>query len=189
VIGSRRVDVDPAFLAAYVGKYAPPGIESPAPGEWVSVLPYGSSLMMVFPDWHRYELFPQSETSFFVISWNKMSERFEVRFEVEFGLDEATNRVLYMNWVFGPGDSVRNSRLAPDSFVPYIPSAEPPTSTTLAPTTTPVAPATTAASTTTPARPTDNDAGFPWAWLALPAALVAAAAGWALGRRKQADRP
>jgi hypothetical protein len=200
VIRSRRADVDPAFLAAYVGEYAPPGIESPAPGEWVSVLPNGSSLMMVFPDWHRYELFPQSETSFFVVTWNKMSERFEVQFEVEFGLDEATGRVLYMDWVFGPGDSVRNSRLSPDSFVPYVPPAEPPptttsatTATTAVPTTT-VAPTTTAASitttpsTTTAARPAD-DTGFPWVWMALPTAVVAAAAGWALGRRKRAHRP
>jgi hypothetical protein len=156
--------------------------------------------MMVFPDWHRYELFPQSETSFFVVTWNRMSERFEVQFEVEFGLDEATGRVLYMDWVFGPGDSVRNSRLSPDSFVPYVPPAEPPptttsatTTTTAVPTTT-VAPTTTAApttttpSTTTAARPAD-DTGFPWVWMALPTAVVAAAAGWALGRRKRADRP
>jgi hypothetical protein len=197
VIRSHRVEVDPAFLAAYVGEYAPPGTEPPAPGAWVSVAPYGSSLMMVFPDAHRYQLFPQSETSFFVVTWNRMSERFQVQFEVEFGLDEATGRVLYMDWVFGPGDSVRNTRLGPDSFVPYIPPAEPPATTTLAPTTT-VALTTTAAPTTTTAptttvpavvpQSTDTDAGFPWAWLALPAALLAAAAGWALGRRREAHR-
>jgi len=53
VIGSRRVDVDPEFLAAYVGEYAPPADEPPGPGERVSVVPHSTSLMMVFPDWHR----------------------------------------------------------------------------------------------------------------------------------------
>jgi hypothetical protein len=186
VIQSRRVEVDPAFLAAYVGEYAPPGTEPPAPGQWVSVLPYGTSLMMIFPDAHRYELFPQSETGFFVVTWNKMNERFQVQFEIEFGLDETTGRVLYMDWVFSPGDSVRNNRLGPDSFAPYIPLAEPPPTTTVAPTTTTAAPTTTMPSAMP--QPADTDAGFPWAWMILPAALLAAAAGWAIGRQRRPTR-
>jgi|GEM_PF-1020661 len=182
LIGSRRVEVDPAFLAAYVGDYAPPGVEAPGPGDVVRVVPYGGSLMMLFPDWHRYELFPQSENSFFVVAWDRMNERFQVRFEVEFGLDEATGQVLHMDWVFGPGDSVRNSRLSPDGFVPYLPPTEPP------PTTTTAAPTTTAMPTTTvPPQPSDADGGFPWVWMTLPAALLAGAAGWALGRRRRVD--
>jgi hypothetical protein len=126
VIRSRRVEVDPALLAAYVGEYAPPESGPRAPGEWVSVVPYGTSLMMIFPDSHRYELMPQSPTSFFVVTWNKMKDRFHVQFDVDFGVDEATGRVQYMDFVFGPGDAyVRNDRLNLESFVPYIPSPMP----------------------------------------------------------------
>jgi len=120
-IHSRRVEVDPGFLWAYVGEYAPPESGTRAPGEWVSVVPYGASLMMVFPDSHRYELFPQSETSFFVVTWDKMDERFEAGFDVNFGVDPGTGRILHMDFVFGPGDDyVRNDQLNLDSFVPYV---------------------------------------------------------------------
>jgi hypothetical protein len=205
LIRSRRVEIDPAFLAAYVGEYAPSDSGPVVPGAWLSVAPYGNSLMMIFPDAHRYELFPQSETSFFVVTWNKMNERFQVQFEVEFGLDEATGRVTYMDFVFGPADSVRNDRLGNDSFVPYVPEAVP-TSTTTAPPTTTTAPTTTLpvtttvpatttsvpATTTSPStmpQPAGTDAGFPWAWMILPAALLAAGVGWAVGRQRAGGRP
>ncbi len=202
LIRSRRVEVDPAFLAAYVGEYAPDGSAPRAPGEWVSVVPYGTSLMMVFPDSHRYELFPQSETSFFVVTWNKTNEHFQVQFEVEFGVDEATGRVLYMDFVFGPGDNyVRNDRLNLESFVPYIPAPAPtatprPSRTPLpSPTPQPTATAeprpalsaTSIAATPPPLVPA-ADAGFPWGWMILPAALLAGAAGWAVLRRRRSGR-
>ena len=168
IIQSRRVEVDPAFLGAYVGEYAPDGSEPRAPGEWVSVVAYGTSLMMIFPDSHRYELFPQSETSFFVVTWNKSSWRFQVQFEVEFGLDEATGQVLYMDWVFGPGDNyVRNDRLNLDSFVPYIPT--PPPTSTPRPTVTPQ-PTATAEPTSAPPEPAPT-LGFPWGWAIAPVAV------------------
>ncbi len=206
VIQSRRVEVNPEFLSAYVGEYAPPQSEPRAPGEWVSVVPYGTSLMMIFPDYHRYELIPQSETSFFVVTWNKMNERFQVQFEVEFGLEETTGRVLNMDFVFGPGgDIVRNDRLNPDSFVPYIPTpmpsptprltdthqpaAEPtqtpqPTDTTEP---TPVLSATSLAVTPPPSAPV-SDSGFPWGWMILPVALLAAAACWVIIRQRRVTR-
>lgn len=198
VIHSRRVEVDPAFLAAYVGEYAPPESEPRAPGEWVSVVPYGTSLMMIFPDAHRYELFPQSETSFFVVTWDKLHERFQVQFEVDFGVDEATRRVLYMDFVFDvAGNYVRNDRLGLASYVPDIPTAVPsptpePTA-TAQPTATPEPVATAepapAPPTTSPAAaPPAPDAGFPWNWALLPAALLAAAAGWAVIRRRRSTR-
>ena len=202
VIRSRRVEVDPAFLAAYVGEYAPPESGPRAPGEWVSVVPYGTSLMMIFPDAHRYELFPQSETSFFVVTWNKMNERFQVQFEVNFGVDEATGQVLYMDFVFGPGDDyVRNDRLNLESYVPYIPTPVPtatsrPTraplpSPTPQPTATaeptPALSATSLAVTPPPPVPAP-DAGFPWGWTILPVALLAAAAGWAVIRQRRSTR-
>ena len=198
LIRSRRVEIDPAFLGAYVGEYAPPDSGPPVPGAWVSVIPYGTSLMMTFPDAHRYELIPQSETGFFVVTWNKMNERFQVQFEVEFGLDEATGQVMHMDFVFGPADSVRNDRLGNDSFVPYVPEAVP-ASTSTAPPTTTTAPATSLpvtttvpATTTSPSAlppPSGTDAGFPWAWMILPAALLAAGAGWAAGRQRAGGRP
>jgi hypothetical protein len=199
LVSSRRVDIDPAFLGAYVGEYAPPTGEPPLPGEWVSVVPYGTSLMMVFPDSHRYELLPQSETSFFVVTWNRMNERFQVQFEVEFGLEEATGRVTNMDFVFSPGDRVRNDRLGNDSYVPYVP-VTPTSTTTVAPTTTATSATTAVATTsTTSAAPTttaphalpppsDTGHGFPWAWMILPAALLAAAGGWAVGRWRGASR-
>ena len=167
LIRFRRAEVDPAFLAAYVGEYASPESTPRAPGEWVSVVPYGASLMMVFPDSHRYELFPRSETRFFVVTWNKANERFQVQFDVNFGLDEATGRVLHMDFVFGSGDNyVRNDRLGLESFVPYIPTPVP---------------------SPTP-QPTATDAGFPWGWTILPVALLAAAAGWAVIRQRRSTR-
>jgi hypothetical protein len=193
LIQSRRVEVDPAFLAAYVGDYAPPE-SGQAPGGGVSVIPNGTSLMMVFPDAHRYELFPQSETSFFVVSWNRLNERFHVRFEVEFGLDEATGRVLHMDFVFGPRDSVRNDRLSPESFLPYVPTAgsSTTTGTTAATTTSTVAPSTTnPAAADLPA----SGGGFPWVWILAPLAIAAGAAAWLVGRawspagRKESQRP
>jgi hypothetical protein len=172
----QRVEIDPAFLAAYVGEYAPPESGPRAPGEWVSVVPYGTSLMMIFPDSHRYELFPKSETSFFVVTWNKQYERFQEQFEVKFGVDEATGRVLYMDFVFGSGDDyVRNDRLGLESFVPYIPvpsTKSQPTATSLA--VTPPSPA--------------PDSGFPWGWMILPIALLAAAAGLVVIRRRRSTR-
>jgi hypothetical protein len=168
VIRYRRAEVDPAFLAAYVGQYAPPESASRAPGEWVSVVPYGRSLVMVFADAHRYELFPRNETRFFVVTWNKMDERFQVQFDVEFGLDEATGQVLYMDFVFGPGDAyVRNDRLGLKSFVPYIPTPVPsPTPPSMAP-----------------------DAGFSWGWMILPGVLLVAGAGWVVLRQRRPARP
>jgi len=202
LIRFRRVEVDPAFLAAYVGEYAPPGSAPSAPGEWVSVVPYGTSLMMIFPDSHRYELFPQSETSFFVVTWNKMNERFQVQFEVNFGVDDATGRVLYMDFVFSPGDYVRNDRLGIASYVPYIPRpvptatsrptpAPPPTDTvepTQAPSATvePTQASSTAPLVVTPTLPAPaSDAGFPWGWAILPVAFLAAMVGWMVIRRNR----
>jgi hypothetical protein len=208
VIRSRRVEVDPAFLAAYVGEYAPPGSAPPAPGEWVSVVPYGASLMMIFPDSHRYELFPQSETSFFVVTWNKANQRFQVQFDVDFGVDDATGRVLYMDFVFGPGDNyARNDRLGLESYVPYTPTPVPtatsrptrvllpsptsqPTATaepTAAAEPTPASSATPLAVTPPPPIPAP-DAGFPWGWTILPVALLAAAAGWVAIRQRRSTR-
>ncbi|MEW5870746.1 MAG: hypothetical protein AB1894_15845 [Chloroflexota bacterium] len=197
VIRSRRVEIDPALLAAYVGEYAPPESGPRAPGEWVSVTPYGASLLLTFPDSHRYELFPQSETSFFVVTWNKMDGRFQVQFTVNFGIDEATGQVLYMDFVFGPGeDYVRNERLNLAAYVPYIPSPATATPTptptpTLTPTNVPpptaaptltltnVPPATAAPPLVTPAQAAPGaQAGRPWGWALLPAALLAAALGW-----------
>jgi hypothetical protein len=129
--------------------------------------------MMIFPDSHRYELFPRSETRFFVVTWNKMNERFQVQFAVNFGVDEATGLVLYMDFVFGPGHNyVRNERLGLKSFVPYIP--------------TPVSSATSLAATPSPPVPAP-DAGFPWGWTILPVALLAAA-GWAVVRQRRSTR-
>ena len=207
VIRSRRVEVDPAFLAAYVGEYAPPGSAPRAPGEWVSVVPYGTSLMMIFPDSHRYELFPQSETSFFVVTWNKMNERFQVQFDVDFGVDEATGRVLYMDFVFGPGDNyVRNDRLGLESFVPYIPTPVPtatsrPPERPCPPRRPNLRPRPSLPPRPSPRRPYPPrrcgypaspvpapDAGFPWGWTILPVALLAAAAGWAVIRQRRSTR-
>jgi len=197
VIRSRRVEVDPAILAAYVGEYAPNGSAPRAPGEWVSVVPYGTSLMMVFPDSHRYELFPQSETSFFVVTWNKSNTRFEVQFDVDFGVDDATGRIQYMDFVFGPGDNyVRNDRLNLESFLPYAPESAP--TATLRATKAPL-PAATAEPTpassftlveATPVPPVPRpDPNFPWGWTILPAAILAAAAAWAvIGHRRSTER-
>ena len=208
LVRSRRVDVNPAFLAAYVGEYAPDGSAPRAPGEWVSVVLYGTSLMMVFPDHHRYVLYPQSEASFFVVTWHKTNLRYEVPFSVDFGVAEATRRVLYMDFVFGPGnDYVRNDRLNPDSFVPYMPRPAPtdtpwPTRTPRpSPTPQPSAtaepiptveptPALSAESlvVTPPSSVPVSDTGFPWDWMILLAALLAAAAGWAVIRKRQSSR-
>jgi hypothetical protein len=205
LIRSRRVEVDPAILAAYVGEYGPTGI---APGEGVSVVPYGTSLMMLFPDSHRYELFPQSETSFFVVTWDQMDDRFRVQFDVDFGLDETTGQVLYMDFVFGPGDQyVRNDRLGPVSYVPHNPTppptassqptstprptataqptSTPPPSATVQPTQAPLATLLVATPTVAPPAP---EPGFPWGWVIPPWALLAVVVGWLAIRQRQSAR-
>ena len=197
VVQSQRVELDPAFLAAYVGEYAPYEQGPRAPGEWVSVVPYGTSLMMIFPDTHRYELFPRGETSFYVVTWDKMSESFQVQFDVEFGLDEATGQVLYMDWVFGPGEGnyVRNDRLNLDSYVPYLPAPAPtatPTPTRTPPPTATVAPTRAPSAVPLVATPTlpaaTLQAGISWGWAIIPVAILAASLGWLAGRRRPSNR-
>jgi hypothetical protein len=196
VVRSRRVEVDPAFLGAYVGEYAPPQSEPRAPGEWVSVIPYGTSLMMIFPDFHRYELFPRSETSFFVVTWDKQYERFQVQFDVNFGLDEATGQVLYMDFVFDPrGTYVRNDRLGIESFVPYIPApaTSPPSSPTATteptPTAEPAPSLSDTSPTATPPTPVQEPvSSFPWGWAILLIMFLAAAAGWLIIRERRSPR-
>ena len=197
VVQSQRVAVDPAFLAAYVGEYAPYESGPRKPGEWVSVVPYGTSLMMIFPDSHRYELFPRGETSFFVVTWDKMSESFQVQFDVEFGLDDATGQVLYMDWVFGPGEGnyVRNDRLNLASYLPYVPEPLPAATLTITPTLSPtvtVVPTRTPSAAplvTTPTLPAPVvEAGYPWGWVILPVVILAAAVGWLVGRRRPSNR-
>jgi hypothetical protein len=181
VIRSRLKEINPAFLAAYVGYYELP---EDVPDNWVRVERYGDSLMMYYADAHRYELFPQSETSFFTITWSRGNARFEVRFDIKFGVD-AAGRVTHMDLVFGSGDDyLRFNRAGVESFVPYIPTPIPtatrrpavnPTST---PSATPVV-----AATASPA-PTPSP-GFRWGWVIVLAVLLAVAAGWAImqGRR------
>jgi hypothetical protein len=84
--------------------------------------------------------------------------------------------VLYMDFVFGPGDNyVRNDRLGLEAFVPYMPTPAPAlTAISLAATPSPPAPA--------------PDSGFPWIWTILAAALLAAAVGWAVIRRRRSTR-
>ena len=197
VVQSQRADVDPAFLAAYVGEYAPYEEGPRSPGEWVSVYQYGTSLMMISPDSHRYELIPRDETSFYVVTWDKMSESFQVQFDVEFGFDKATGQVLYMDWVFGPGESgyVRNDRLNLASFLPYVPAPVPAATLTSTPTPLPtatVAPTRTPSATPLLATPTlmapASDAGFSWGWLILPVVIIAAVLGWLVGRRRPSNR-
>ena len=114
-----------------------------------------------------------------------------MQFEVDFGFDEATGRVLTMDWVFGPGDDyVRNDRLNLDSFVPYVPTPVPaaaPQPTSTPPPTAAVEPARTPSPTPPVATPTlpapASEAGFPWGWAILPVALLAATVGWVAGRR------
>jgi len=213
LIRSRLAEVDPAFLAAYAGDYElPEGWGEP--GDRITVVPHGTSLMMIFPDSHRYELFPQGETSFFAILW--AGERFEIPFDVDFGLD-AAGRILYLETRFGKDDYARHDRLGPESFVPYVPTPAPtatprPTMTprpTAAAVPTPV-PTATSRSTTTPqptatAEPTPTPSvtpvaatpaplvpapppGFPWNWAIVPAALLVAAAGWVAIRRRRSAR-
>jgi hypothetical protein len=186
LIQSQRTAVAPAFLAAYAGEYELPEGWG-APGDRTHVVEHGASLMLVFPDAHRYELFPRSETRFFAVVWN--GSDFEVRFDANFGLD-AGGRILYLELVYG-GDNVRLDRLGAESHVPYVPTAIPtatrrPTA-TLTPTATPRPTATaepTAAAEPTPvpsavpAAPVPkSDPAFPWGWLIVPAVLLAVAAG------------
>jgi len=191
LIQSRLAEVDPAFLAAYVGDYELPE-KWGGPDEWISVVPHGASLLMIFPDSHRYELFPQGETSFFTVLWRETA--FQVGFDVNFGVDPA-GRVLYLEAVFGADDSVRHDRLGPDSFVPYMPTpartSTPPPTTTPPPTATaeptPAPSAAPTAATPVPLVPAPSP-GFPWGWAILPVVLLAALGGWVAIRRRRSAR-
>ena len=175
VIRSRRKEIDPAFLAAYTGYYELP---EDVPDNWVHVERYGDSLMMSYADAHGYELFPQSETSFFAVTWAKDKLRFQVRFDVKFGVD-AAGQVTYMDLVFGAGTNnyLRFNRTGAASFVPYISTPIPTAGPSAAPA---------AAVTTTPAPASSS--GFQWGWAIALAAFLAVAAGCAviLYRRRSA---
>jgi hypothetical protein len=193
LILSRLAAVDPAFLAAYVGDYELPEGWG-APGERIQMVEHGVSLMMVFPDAHRYELFPQGATSFFAVTWGNTD--FEVRFDANFGVD-ADGRVRYLQLDYG-GGGVRINRLGAASYVPYVPTPVP-TATrrptvTPSPTSTPkpsATPSPTATAEPTPA-PTampaaaapESRPGFPWGWVVVPAALLAVAGGLVFLRRR-----
>ena len=189
---------EPAVLAAYAGDYElPEGREVPeglwAPDGRITVVPHGASLMMIRPDSHRNELFPQGDTSFFAITW--AGRRYKVWFDANFGVD-AAGRVLYLELVYDGDSVVRYDRLDPESFVqdvatpvPTVPARPTPTpwptataEPTPAPSVTPVA------ATPTSAAPA-ADSGSSWGWVIVPVALLAAAAGWvAIRRRRSAWR-
>jgi len=194
LILSRLVAVDPAFLAAYVGDYELPEGWG-APGDQIHMVAHGTSLMMVFPDWHRYELFPQGETSFFAVTWGETD--YEVRFDANFAID-ADGRVRSLELVYG-GNNVRVNRLGPESYVPYmptpVPTATPRPTATPSPTATPRPTATaeptatavpTPAPSPVPAVPApEPHPGFPWGWVIVPVALLAVAAAWYAFRRRR----
>jgi hypothetical protein len=186
LIQARRAEVDPAFLAAYAGEYEVPA-EWGTPDDVIHVVPHGGSLMMVYPDAHRYELFPQGETSFFVLTWR--DTRFQALFDVNFGVD-AAGRVLHLEIVADGDVFARHDRLGPASFVPYVPTPVPPATAPPTPAAATVTPAPTTAATaaTLPLVEPAPAPGFPWGWLIVPAALLAAAAGWWALRRRRAGR-
>ncbi len=183
LIESRLVEVDPAVLAAYVGDYEAPE-EWAGPDQRISVVRHSDSLMMSRPDSHRNELFPQSETSFFAITW--AGKPYEVWFDASFGVGP-DGRVLYLELDYGDGQTTRHNRLSAervlrDVATPVPTSTPRPTSTadpTAQPTPEPSA-------TPVPSLPAAN-AGLRWDWAILPVALLAAA-GWVAVRRRHAAR-
>jgi len=197
LIRSRLVEVDPAVLAAYVGDYGMPEGWG-APDDRITVVPHGASLMMIRPDSHRNELFPQSETSFFAITW--AGTPYEVWFDANFGVD-AAGRVLYLELVYGEDNVVRHDRLGPESLVQGVATPVPtavarPTTTTVPTSTTrltamaeptPAPSVTPVAATPAPPVPAQNP-GFPWGRAIVPVALLAAAASWVAIRRRWSAR-
>ena len=198
MIGSRLAEVGPAVLAAYAGGYELPQDSEVPDGLWapdgrITVVPHGASLVMIRPDSHRNELFPQSETCFFAVTW--AGRGYKVWFDADFGVDD-TGRVLYLELLYGGDHVVRYDRVDPeapveDDAMPVPTVAALPTWTscpaataepTPAPSVTPVV--------CTPTSPAPAaDAGSSWGGAIVPAALLVAAAGWvAIGRRRTAWR-
>jgi hypothetical protein len=197
LIQSRLAEVDAAVLAACVGEYEM-AEGSGWPDDRITVVPHGDSLMLVFPSYHRAELFPQGGTSFFAVTW--AGREYEVRFDANFGVD-AGGRVQYLELVYPEGAVTRHRRLDREPAVQEAATPLPvatvrPTATarpvaeataTSGPTTTPRPTATaepTAAPTVTPVEATPAP-GFPWGWAIVPVALLAAAAGWVAMRRRR----
>jgi hypothetical protein len=197
LIQSRLAEVDPALLAACVGEYELPE-GSGWPDDRISVVPHGDSLMLVFPSYHRAELFPQGEASFFAVTW--AGRDYEVRFDARFGVD-AAGRVQYVELVYPGGSVTRHRRLGSEPLVqdaatPVATATLRPTATsqptaeataTFGPTATPRPTATsgpTAAPSVTPVAALPNP-GFRWGRAMVPVALLAAAAGWMAMRRRR----
>jgi hypothetical protein len=185
LIESRLVEVEPAVLAAYVGDYEAPE-EWAGPDQWIHVVPHGDTLMMIRPDSHRNELFPQSETSFFAITW--AGKPYEVWFDANFGVD-ADGQVLYLELDYGDGQMTRHKRLDAEQVVQDV--ATPAPTDTPVPTHTPrptaTAERTPVPATAVPPMPGANP-GFQWGWAIPPVALLAAAAGWLVIRRRRSAR-
>jgi hypothetical protein len=113
-------DLAPEILQAYAGEYEMPE-EWGAPAQSLSVIAGERSLLLRFPDYRQYELFPASASDFFHVAFQDSD--FAVAYEVRFGLDE-DRRVEYLELVFG-SEPVRMERLGPGSFVPEVPTPEP----------------------------------------------------------------
>jgi hypothetical protein len=108
-------DLDPEILQAYAGEYETPE-EWGALGQSLSVIAGERSLLLRFPDYRQYELFPASASDFFHAAFQDSD--FAVAYEARFGLDEE-RRVAYLELVFG-SEVIRMDRLGPGSFVPKV---------------------------------------------------------------------
>jgi hypothetical protein len=207
LITSRSVpDLDPEILQAYAGEY---GILEGwgGPDQPLTVIAQERSLLLRLPGYLQVELFPESPTEFFHVTF--WGPEVGIGVQARFGLDEE-GRVVDLEFLYGL-EAIRMDRLGPASFVPEVATPEPtatatqrptvpatvrPTATLAAMPTATTAPPVTAGelalaaptvpvveTVATPGEP-DEGAGFPWAWLVV-LVVVGVGAGWVVVRRRQ----
>lgn len=104
-------------LAAYAGEYEMLDGWGEV-DETLLIIPQEQSLLLRFPDYHQYELFPSSPNDFFCVLY--LESEFQEAFQVRFVLD-AGDQVQYFKLLMG--DQVfRSDRLEPGSVMTMTPS-------------------------------------------------------------------
>jgi len=118
ILDSRLdTSVSTEMLAVYAGEYEMLAGWGEA-DKILQVIPQEQSLLLRFPDYHQYELFPSSPTEFFCVLF--LESGFQEAFQVRFGLDE-DNQVPYFELLMGD-EVLRADRLDQGSAVTIPPS-------------------------------------------------------------------
>ncbi|HEY43759.1 MAG TPA: DUF3471 domain-containing protein [Anaerolineae bacterium] len=183
--------IDAEDLQSYTGDYEMPQGWA-APGDVLTVTASDDSLLLRFPDYRQYEIFPESETRFFHIAFS--GQDFDYLFDARFELNKK-RQVQSLVLELGSSE-VQLVRIGLGPNVAEVEPPAPPPTTMPTPSFTPRQP-TSVPSTeslaameeelTPPPEQVDQPATG-WGWLAVPTALLAGATAWLALRKRKPER-